>query len=99
MITFVRSLVFAPGKQAEVLSFTRLARKLLSEKHGIEMRALVQVGGDPMRLDYAATFTSLAEFEQAYLKLLADAEYLKLTAAYFPHIVVGSIRDQLWRDI
>jgi hypothetical protein len=99
MITFVRTMLFAPGKNAEVMSFTRLLRKLLSEKYGLELRALAQVGGDPTRIAYVATFANLAEYEQMLLKLLSDAEYLKLTAAYFPHIVVGSIKDQLWRDI
>ena len=65
----------------------------------MEIRALAPIGGDPTRMDYVATFASLAEYEQMLLKLLADTEYLKLTAAYFPHIVVGSIRDQLWRDV
>jgi hypothetical protein len=99
MITFVRTMLFAPGKNAEVMSFTRLVRKLLADKYGIELRALAQIGGDPTRIAYAATFASLAEYEQALLKLLSDTEYLKLTAAYYPHIVVGSIKDQLWRDV
>ena len=100
MITFVRTITYAAGKNAEIMSLTRLVKKHLAEKYGIELRACMPFGGgDPSRVSYLATFESLAEYEQASLKLLGDQDYLKLLAAYAPHVFVGPIQDQLWRDI
>lgn len=100
MITFVRTVTYAAGKYAEIMTLTRLVKKHLADKYGIELRASAPFGGgDPSRVAYSATFDSLAAYEQASLKLLSDQEYLKLLAAYAPHVFTGPMQDQLWRDI
>jgi len=99
MITFVRTFSIAPGKNAEVMSFTRQARKLFADKFGVELRATVPIGGDPNRIAYSANFESLAEYERTLLKIVADSDYQKLIAAYMPHIDHGTTQDQLWRDV
>jgi hypothetical protein len=99
MITFVRSMAFSPGKNAEVMSFTRQAKKLLKERYSIELHAHIPIGGLPTRVAYSATFNNLTELEDAMTKLLADEDYLRLLAAFFPHIVAGSMRDELWREV
>ncbi len=99
MITFVRTLSIAPGKHAQVMSFTRQVQKLFAEKYGIELRAAAPIGGDPNRIAYSSSFATLLEYEQALLKISADPQYQKLVAAYLPHIDHGATHDQLWRDL
>jgi len=100
MITFARTVTYAAGKNAEILSLTRLIKKHLADKHGIELRASVPLGsGDPSRVLYSATFASLSAYEEAALKLATDPEYQKLLGAYAPHVFAGPMHDQLWRDI
>ncbi len=99
MITFVRTRSIAPGKGAEAIAFAHQFSKMAKDKFGFQISVNVPIGGNPDRLATVSSYASLAEFESMALKLVADADYLKLVAVNAQNFLPGSIHDELWMSM
>ena len=99
MITFVRTAEITPGKRADVMAFNQEAVKLFKDKFGADVHVSVPIGGNPNRMAWTVSYSSLAEFEATVAKINADADYQKLLAANVAIILPGSVHDELWRSV
>lgn len=99
MITFVRTASIAPGKIAEAMAFAHTVAKLIKEKFGADLRISVPIGGNPNRIAFVATYPSLSEFEAVMVKLVADADYMKMLATNASSFLPGSVFDEIWRSV
>ena len=96
MFTFVRTGSHAPGKTHEAMTFAHQVAKMVEAKVGIKNTIMVPIGGNPGRISWVSSYDNLAAFEAASLKLLADADYMKLTESSMPYFMPGSWHDELW---
>ena len=96
MITFVRTGVHAPGKTHEAMTFAHQVAKMVEAKVGIKDNVMVPIGGNPGRIGWILSYDNLAAFEETSLKLLADADYMKLTESNAQYFVPGTWHDELW---
>ncbi len=99
MITFVRTRSIAPGKGAEAIAFAQQLSKMAKDKFSVQVNVNVPIGGNPDRLATVSSYASLAEFESIALKLVADADYLKMVADNAQNFLPGSIHDELWMSM
>jgi|SRR5580658_7024485 hypothetical protein len=99
MITFIRSVVAMPGKTFEYLNVAMEMVSVVKRVTGVESKLATAVGGDPSTIGYVGQFGSLADFETAMTKLMADADYRGLIKKSEHLLVPASIRDQIWRHL
>ncbi len=99
MITFVRTAVIMPGKLPDAMTFNQQVTKLLRDKFDLDVHASTPVGGNPHRMAWTTSYSSLAEFDAMSIKINADADYQKLIAAHVSTVVPGSVHDELWRSV
>jgi hypothetical protein len=48
------------------------------------------------RISWVSSYDNLAAFEAASLRLLADADYMKLTESNMQYFAPGTWHDRLW---
>jgi hypothetical protein len=99
MITFVRTRSIAPGKMAEAMAYAQQVAKLVKDKHGVQLRLSVPVGGNPDRIAFVSSHASLGEVEAIGVALLADTEYMRLLAVNAQTFLPGATHDELWMSI
>jgi hypothetical protein len=97
MITFVRTVVALPGKLFELLAVAKETAGLVKRLTGKDIAVSGAVGGVVGEIALIGHYDSLAQFEEATAKIMADAEF-RLTVKKFKGLVVpGTARDQMWR--
>ena len=99
MIHFYRAAAIAPGKLMGALAFAKEISTYLKEKHGVNVEVAMPVGGNPFRVGWAATYESLAAFETATTKMMADVNYLEIARKAADNFIAGSVRDELWQSV
>ena len=99
MITFVRTAVIAPGKTHEAMTFAHQVTKMVEAKVGIKNTIMMPIGGNPSRIGWVSSYDNLAAFESVAMKLLADADYMKLLESSASYFLPGSLRDELWASV
>jgi hypothetical protein len=95
----MRTAAIAPGKWDDALAFANQIAKYVKEKYGRTVEVLMPVGGDPARIAWLSNYESLAQFEAATAKLLADPDYMGMVAKNIAAFLPGSINDDIWRTI
>ncbi len=99
MMTMIRSLVTMPGKAFEYLNVATEMVSVVKRVTGVEAKLAMAVGGDPSTIGYIGQWGSLADYETAMVKLMADSDYRALIKKGEHLIVPGSVRDSLWRHL
>jgi hypothetical protein len=99
MITAARIAQSVPGKQAEAVAFAKEVAAYLKSKHGLEMELKMQIAGPVGRIGWLAVFNSLADYETAWNKILADEGYHKIVAKAHGIFNPGHTHDSLWRSL
>jgi hypothetical protein len=99
MIHFSRSVSIAPGKLGGAMAWANKITQFIKSKHGITVQVMTPVGGNPMRVGWAATYESLAAFESATTKMVADPGYIALLGETGDLFVPNSGHDELWRTV
>jgi hypothetical protein len=99
MVTFIRTVGIAPGRNDQILALARQTQRLLKSRFGVDLRLQVPIGGHLNRIAFVLTFRDLAELEAMTLKITADPEYRKLSAATARNANPGSGFDEMWRDV
>ena len=96
MITFVRTVNIAPGKNHQAISFAHQVTKMVEAKVGNKANIMMPIGGNPGRIGWVASYDTLAAFEAASTKLLPDPDYMKLVESSAAYFMPGSTHDELW---
>jgi hypothetical protein len=99
MIAFYRSAVIAPGKWANAMAFAKEVSAYIKDATGVEVSVAVPVGGNPMRVGWAARYDNLGAMEATMGKLMADPKYVELSARGAENFIPGSVHDEIWRAI
>ncbi len=99
MVTFIRTVGIAPGRNDQMLALAQQTQRLLKARFGVALRLQVPIGGSPNRMAYVLTFRDLAELEAVMLKIAADPDYRKLAAASGRNANPGSSYDEMWREV
>jgi len=98
MITAVRTAQSAPGKVSHAAEFVKEVAAYLKSKHGIDTTVKTQIGGPVGRICMISNYQNLAEYEKAWAKIHADAEFHKLTHKASGILNPGHTHDTLWRS-
>jgi hypothetical protein len=99
MVTAIRSLVVQPGRTFEYMTVAKELAAVMKHASGHEPNVAMSFGGNPLAFAYIGTYASIAELEEARVKLLADTAY-RTAITKTDHLVVpGSSHDQIWRHI
>jgi|SRR5271166_1144098 len=99
MITFVRTISIAPGKNADAIAIAHNITKYIKDRFKRDVRMSMPIGGNPNRIAFASTYADLAELESAITQTMADADYQKLVAGNAANIIPGSVHDEVWRSL
>jgi hypothetical protein len=99
MITFVRTATALPGKAIELLAFAREIAAVVKNASGAQLTVGATVGGANGEVAWIANYENLAHLEEAFVKLMASAEYRDAIKKVEHLAVPGSSRDQIWRHI
>ena len=99
MIAFYRSATFLPGKLTNAVAFAKEVAAYAKDVTGVDVSVAMPVGGNPMRIGWAARYEDLGAFETAMGKLMADPKYLELISKAGESFVPGSAHDEIWRAV
>ena len=99
MITITRTASIAPGKTREAITFGHEVAKYIKDKHGVALDVLMPIGGNPARIAWFMSYDSLAQWEALTAKLMADKEYMAMTAKAGDTFLPASVNDHIWRKI
>jgi hypothetical protein len=99
MIYFSRTASIAPGRTDDALAFARVISKYINENYETTLEVLMPIGGNPNRITWRAHYDSLAQWEAATSRLMADKVYVELVAKQSNTFVPGSVHDDLWRTV
>ena len=99
MITLHRCASIFPGKLTNALALAKQVAAYVKDVTGIDVSVAMPVGGNPMRIGWAARYENLGAFEAAMGKLMADPTYLEMVAKAGESFIAGSTHDQIWRTI
>ena len=99
MITFHRSATYLPGKLPGAVTFAKQVAAHAKDVTGIAVSVSMPVGGNPMRIGWAASYDSLGAMEAAMSKLLADPAYLELISKAGEIFIPGTTHDEIWRTM
>ncbi|MGO9005349.1 MAG: hypothetical protein ACLQIQ_07985 [Beijerinckiaceae bacterium] len=99
MITFVRTAVAQPGKIFDVLAVAKEIATLVTRVIGRDLAVSITVGGTVGEIVWIAHYDSLAQLDEATVKLMADAEYRAVLKKVENLIVPGTIRDHIWKQV
>lgn len=99
MITLHRSASILPGKLTNAVAFAKEVAAHAKSVTGVEVSVGMPVGGNPMRIGWAARYDSLGAYEAAMGKLMADPKYLDMVAKAGESFMAGSTHDEIWRTI
>lgn len=97
MITFVRTIVAAPGKIVDVLAQAKEMAALVKRVTGADLSVGVAFGGTFGEIAWIAHYDTLAQMEEANVKMMADAEFRAASKKFENMLVPGASRDHLWR--
>jgi hypothetical protein len=99
MIAFYRSSTILPGKLTNAVAFAKEVAACAKDVTGVDVSVAMPVGGNPMRIGWAARYDNLGAFEAAMGKLMADPKYLGLVAKAGENFMAGATHDEIWRAI
>ena len=99
MITFVRTDLIAPGKQAEAMAFAHQIAKLVEKLTGHKVAVSIPVGGNPFRVAWVVALPYLAALESSMGKLLGNADYMKQVERAASFFLPGKAQDEIWSTI
>jgi hypothetical protein len=99
MITYVRTANVAPGKTVEALAFAHEIAKLVEKVASVKVGVSVPVGGNPFRIAWVTSQPDLASVEAAWAKLMASADYMKISEGGAEYFLPGSAHDEMWRSV
>jgi hypothetical protein len=99
MIAFYRSASIATGKWTNAMAFAKEITAYIKDTTGVDVSVAVPVGGNPMRVGWAARYENLGAFEATMGKLMADPKYVELAAKGGDNFIAGSVHDEIWRTI
>jgi len=80
MIYFTRSADIKSGKLKEAFEYAVKIAAYVNENHGTNFKVLRNVGGVGQQVHWLATYDSLAAYEAASARILADAGYHAVAA-------------------
>ena len=94
----LRSIVIAPGRAADAMSFAVEVCKL-ANSHGIKTQVVRPVGGQLARVAWLSEYPNLGAVETTMDKLAADPKYVEMTRKASDCFVAGSAQDEIWRTV
>ena len=97
MIAFYRSVTIDSGKQVSAMAFAHEIAAYVRDKHGVDIRIGVPIGGNPNRVGWSAQYENLAALEASQTKMLSDPKYLELVAKGQQNFIPGTAYDEIWR--
>jgi hypothetical protein len=99
MITYVRSANIAPGKTAEALTFAHEIANFVEKITGVKVGVSMPIGGNPFRIAWVAAEPDLASVEATWGKLMANADYMRMSEGSAACFLPGSAHDEIWRSV
>src|SRR5476649_2216395 len=99
MIVFIRTVVAAPGKSADLMAFAKEIVQVIKQANGVDVSISTAIGGALGAIAWTSMYESLAQMEESGAKLMADPGYLAMLRKVEGLVVPGSGHDQLWRVV
>lgn len=99
MIVFMRTASVARGKLNNAVAAAKEMSQFLDEHLGIRVGVMMPIGGNPNRIAWTAEYQNLGQLEEAFNKMMADADYGALIAKNAECFIEGSVEDSMWRSI
>ncbi len=98
MIRWVRTALIAPGKQADVMAFTKDICAFVESRTGTKVNFFVQHGGTYGRVCWQADYDGLGDYEKQVGDLQANEGFSQRVskAGADGLFVTGHTRDSLW---
>ena len=99
MITHIRTAVALSGKSLEFVAFAKEMAEIINRVTGIKPVVAASFGGNANELAWISQADSLAQMEETFAKLTADADY-RAGLKKAEHLAVpGMTRDHVWRHV
>ena len=99
MITFVRTGTAVPGKLFDTLAWGKEIAAIVKRVTGKDMAVGNPFGGAVTEVAWIAQWDSVAQADEAFVKLLGDREYTAALAKAGQFLVAGSARDHIWKHV
>ncbi len=99
MITFIRTATAAPGKLFEALTWGKEIATIIKRVTGKDMAVGNPFGGAVTEVAWIAQWDSVAQADEAFVKLLADREYTTALAKAGQLLLAGSAHDHIWKHV
>jgi hypothetical protein len=99
MITFVRTIVAAPGKSLDVVAQAKEMAALVKRVTGADLAVGAALGGTFGEIAWITHYESLAQMDEANVKMMADPEFRVASKKFENLLVPGASRDHIWRHI
>jgi hypothetical protein len=99
MITAVRSARIRLGKAQEAIAFAKDVCSIAKDIAGLQLRAMMQVGGQLGVVCWVSETKNLGEYEEVMAKLVTDPRWQKLHQSVPDLFADGELSDQLWRSL
>lgn len=99
MITFVRTATATAGKLGEALVWAKEITAIIKRVTGKDMAVGNPFGGAVTEVAWIAQWDSVAQADEAFVKLMTDREYTTALTKAGQLLVAGSARDHIWKHI
>ena len=99
MITLVRTIVAAPGKSLDALAQAKEMAALVERVTGAELSVGVAMGGVFGEIAWIGHYDSLAQMDEANVKMMASADFRAESKKFESLLVPGASRDHIWRHV
>jgi hypothetical protein len=97
-IVFIRTATIGPGKTTQATEFAGKIASFIKDKHGLQLRVLRPIGGNPNRIAWVARHESLAALEEFHTKLFGDKAYWEIAERAGDLFLAGSLHDAIWSE-
>ncbi|MBL8341392.1 MAG: NIPSNAP family protein [Rubrivivax sp.] len=97
MIFSIRQVSIMPGQVAAARAFAAEITEYVKGAHKLEFELLRPISGNPHRVAWLGRYASLAAYEEAMNKLVADKRFADLSAKTAGIWVPGSMHDDIWQ--
>lgn len=99
MITFVRTIVAAPGKSVDAVAQAKEMAVLVKRVTGADLSVGIAMGGVFGEIAWITHYDSLAQMDEANAKMMASADFRAESKKFENLLVPGASRDHIWRHV
>ena len=99
MVIYARTAVAIPGKIFEAVAWAKEVQAVVNSIWSSGLMVSLRVGGNPNEICWSGRFGTLADMEQAMVKLNAAPDYVALIKKAEHLLCPGMTKEQIWREV